>query len=207
MSIIVSSNGGGKLPLHPTGAYPFRCVRIIDLGTQQSEYKGRARSVRKVRLVWESPEVMGDEAGDFAGKPFLVTQDFTQSLSDKAALRQALESWRGRPFTQQELRGFDLADVLGKPCMLNIVHNTKGENTYANISSIMPLPKGMTCHKAVTEAIFFSLGDFDQGLFDKLSDRLKETIAKSPEYAAATGGKPEQTESETPDIYDDDIPF
>ena len=209
MSIVVSSNGGSKLPLHPAGAYAVRCVRIVDLGTQTGEYQGKPKVARKVRFVWESAEKMGDEAGDFAGKPFLLTQDFTASLSDRAAMKKALESWRGRPFTKQELEGFDLKNVLGKACLVNLIHSTPKDTTYCNIASIMPLPSGMTCHKAVTEEIFFSLNDFDQALFDKLSDRLKETIAKSPEYAAATSTKPaSQTKSAVaaPDM-DDDIPF
>ena len=204
--MIVSSNGGSKLPLHPTGAFAVRCVRIIDLGTQQGEFKGKPKVARKVRFVWESPEKMGDDAGELAGKPYLISQDFTASLSDRAALRAALEGWRGRPFTPQELEGFDLKNVLGKACLVNLIHAESKGNTYCNIKSIMPLPAGMTCHTAVTEQIYFSLDDFSQAVFDKLSDRLKETIAKSPEFTAVTKGAPAQTKSGG-DFPDDDIPF
>ena len=56
-----------------------------------------------------------------------------------------LRSWRGREFTSAELFGFELETVIGAPCMLSIVHNVgrKG-GTFANVSGVMKLPKGMT---------------------------------------------------------------
>jgi hypothetical protein len=94
-----------------------------------------------------------------------------------------LESWRGRPFTPDEAANFDVAKLIGAPCLLQIVHNTSPNgNVYVNMSSIMKLPKGMEPLKPENETLEFSLADFDQSSFDKLSDKLKETIMKSPEY-------------------------
>src|SRR5688572_23018431 len=77
------------------------------------------------------------------GKPFLVRRRYTCSLHEKAALRGDLESWRGRAFTDQELQAFDLESLLGVNCLLNILHECRNGSTYANVSSIMRLPKGM----------------------------------------------------------------
>lgn len=65
------------------------------------------------------------------------------SLHAKAGLRKFLESWRGRPFTAEELAGFDLKAVVGLTCLVGIVHEAKGDKVYANLSSVMKLPKGM----------------------------------------------------------------
>ncbi|MHA1379626.1 MAG: hypothetical protein ACTSRG_14730 [Candidatus Helarchaeota archaeon] len=45
------------------------------------------------------------------------------SLHAKATMRKFLESWRGKKFTKEELEGFDLQKILGKPCQLQIIHS------------------------------------------------------------------------------------
>lgn len=210
MSIIVSAGSGKDFAIHPQMPTAARCTRIIDLGTQLGEYKGKAKSSRKVQFVWESAELMPDSEGDYAGKPFLIIQRYTQSLSDKAGLRKDLEAWRGQKFTEQELAGFELQKVLGKACMLNMVHSDpskSGGKTYCNIQSITPLPKGMVAPAAVGPLVYFSLAEFNRELFESFSDNLKAVIAKSPEYVAATSGQAEEPKGKQADIDDDDIPF
>ncbi|GEM_PF-4521665 len=53
-------------------------------------------------------------------------------------LRRDLENWRGRPFTREELRGFDLFKVLGTACQLMVTHTSQGEETYANVTAVQP---------------------------------------------------------------------
>jgi hypothetical protein len=222
MSLIVSAKGAGKdFAIHPAMVTAARCTRIIDLGTVDGEYKGKAKKIHKIMFAFESAELMPDTEGEYAGKPFLVIQRYTASLSEKGLLRPALESWRGRKFTPAELDAFDLKNVLGKACMLNVVHtdpDDKGK-VYANLSAIMPLPKGMTAPEAVGDLVFFSCSDFDQAAFDKLSDGLKEQIKKSDEYKALfPNGAPPAPAQKQPaapvqksqpadEIQDDDIPF
>lgn len=211
-SLIVSGKGGGKdFAIHPAGVFAARCTRIIDLGTHDGEWKGKAKKQHKIVFCFESAELMDDDAGEFAGKPFLVIQRYTASLSDKALMRKDLESWRGRKFTPAEIDAFDLHNVLGKACMLNMVHSDPAPNgkVYSNAAAIMPLPAGMTAPKAVGDLVFFSLGEFDQSVYDSLSDYYKGEIAKSDEYKALTSSKP-KAPVKTPvaaGIEDDDIPF
>ena len=211
MSLIVSANGGGKdFEMHPAGVYPVRCTRIIDLGTQDGEWEGKAKKTHKIRFAFESNQLMTE--GEFEGQPFLITTSYTASLGEKAKMRKDLQSWRGRPFTPQELEQFDLKNVLGKACYVNIIHSepNKQGKVYANIGAIMPLPAGVAANKAVGELVFFSLSDFDQTVYDKLSDSAKELIAKSYEYRALFGDKPAGKPSGktvADEIPDDDIPF
>lgn len=222
MSLIVSAKGAGKdFAIHPAMVTAARCTRIIDLGTVDGEFKGKPKKIHKIMFAFESAELMPETEGEYAGKPFLVIQRYTASLSEKGLLRPALESWRGRKFTPAELDAFDLKNVLGKACMLNIVHtdpDDKGK-VYANLSAIMPLPKGMTAPEAVGDLVFFSCSDFSQEAFDKLSDNLKEQIKKSDEYkelfpsgapAAKLASKPVQSAAKpapADNLQDDDIPF
>jgi hypothetical protein len=136
--MIVSSSGGDFKPI-PEGAYIATCVRLIDLGTQITTFQGADKLQRKVLIAWEVPDEMVEYDGET--RPALIMQRYTASLSDKANLRQHLEAWRGRRFTDDELRGFDLKNVLGKPCQIQVLHSEDG--AYANIAAIMALPKGL----------------------------------------------------------------
>lgn len=207
MSLIVSGKSGKEFALHPEGPTAARCTRIIDLGTVKGEYKGKAKMIHDVRFAFESAVLMPESEGEYAGKPFLIVQKFTASLGEKANLRKFLEAWRGRKFTEAELDGFDLKNVLGKPCFLNIVHSEDGK--YANISSVMPLPAGIVAPPAVGEQLFLTLSEegFDQAVYDKLSDNTKARIAESAEYKALKGTKPAAKPAAAAADLDDDIPF
>ena len=214
-SLIVSGNSGKDFVIHPAGVFAARCTRIIDLGTQTGEWEGKEKKTHKIVFAFESAELMGDDQGEFAGKPFLITTRYTASLGTKANMRKDLESWRGRKFTPAEIEAFDLHNILGKACMVNMVHSdpTKDGKVYSNISAIMPLPAGMTAPKAVGELMFFTLSDFDQDIYDKLGDYYKKAIAESDEYKALFSPKPAPPSKSTAasrqaaEIDAEDIPF
>lgn len=213
--MIVTSNGGTEFKPIPEGTYVAVCVRIIDLGTQLTTFKGADKLQRKVLIAWEIPEVEVEFDGET--RPGLTMSRYTASLSDKANLRKVLEAWRGKRFTEDELRGFDLKNILGQPCQVQILHSEHDGRTYANIASIMALPKGMTKPVPVHPLINFSLDadEFNPAMYDLLSDSLKQTIAGSPEYKARTGqalptadqDPREFAPSDAGAAFDDDIPF
>jgi hypothetical protein len=141
-------------------------------------------------ISWELNATMSD------GKPFSVHKRYTFSSHEKATMRQDLEAWRGLPFSAQDLGSFKLSNLLGKSCLIGIVHTTKNGKTYANISSIMKLPKGMDVPPLVNKLVELDLGEFDQDVFDGLSQGIRDTIALSPEYAQAVGRSPADNERE-----------
>lgn len=199
MAIIASNNGGGDFELAPADQHAAVCYRVIDLGTQQSEWQGTVKHKRLITISWELDAKMSDE------RPFTIHKRYTLSLSEKSALRPDLEAWRGRPFTIEEEEGFDVAKLIGAPCLLQVIHAVKGGKTYANVSSIMKLPKAMKAPALVNETINFSLDDFNEETFMKLSENLRATIAKSPEYMEAT--KPKDQQPQSAPLADDEIPF
>lgn len=207
--MIVSSTGGDFKPI-PEGTYIALCVRVIDLGTQISSFQGADKLQRKVLIAWEVPDEMVEFDGE--KRPALIMQRYTASLSDKATLRKHLEAWRGRRFTEEELRGFDLKNVLGKGCQIQVLHSENG--AYANVAAIMALPKGVPAPDPHHPLVHFSLdeGEFSEGIYDGLSDKLKAQIASSPEYKARTGQMPERPSDRQREDFahadlDDEIPF
>src|SRR5260221_10547348 len=130
----------------PAGTHLAVCYRVIDLGTQDSSYNGQQKRQHKVLVSWELPdEKMAD------GRPFTISQRYTWSMSEKAALRRDLESWRGKPFSDADFgdQGFDIRKLLGVGCLLTIVHTAKNGKTYANITSIARLMKGMSTPNSI----------------------------------------------------------
>ena len=137
MPIVVSAGESRTFTPAPQGLHQAVCVDVIDMGVLEVTYGGKTKKQRKIRLAWQIDEDMDD------GKPFLVQKRYTASLHEKATLRKELESWRGKPFTDDELAAFDMERLLGVNCQLNIQHTVKGGETYANVVSIVPLGKNM----------------------------------------------------------------
>ncbi len=201
----VSDSGGGNFPQVPLGSHIARCIRVIDIGTQTNDYQGKVTHPRQVVIGWELPnELIPD--GEYKGQPFFASKFYTASLNEKATLRAHLANWRGRDFTPEELQGFDLRNILGKPCMLSIVQSESGKS---KIGGVMALPKGMQVPPQVNPNVHFSLDEFDQAVFDNLTKGMKEKIIASPEYQRIVGaGKaPPAMPNGGLDDIDNDLPF
>lgn len=178
------------------------CIRVIDLGTQDGEFQGKPKSSRQCRIVWELTDQFDDN-----GKPLIIQRTYTSSLGEKANLRRDLESWRGRPFTPEELAGFDVHNIIGKPCLLNLIKKQRPYGESVEISAVGALPKGMSVPAVpVNETYIYSVDEHDPVVWEKLSARLQERINSSHERR----NTPPPTAPVTPTatvVNDDDIPF
>lgn len=203
---------GGNFTPPPAGNHIAICYRLIDLGTQLVEWKGTKKTQRKILISWELPDELMPE-GEHMGQPFTIGRRYTWSMSEKANLRHDLESWRGKAFTEEDFAGptrFNAKNIIGKPCMLSVVHETKDTTTYANIKSVAAIPRGLPVPAPINPPVYFSLERelFDAAVLDAMSDKLKETIKGSPEYKElidATYHKPDGNGD--PRDLDDEIPF
>lgn len=213
MSFIVEDTGG-NYERCPSGMHLARCYRIVDLGTQKSEYLGQVKYLHKIMLGWEihGSDDNGKPLKMVDGRPFAIFKNYTLSWSEKANLRLDLQAWRGKAFTQEEMRKFDLKNILGAWCMLNVIERAgKNGNTYSNVDSVTPVPsviKQNGLPEAVNKNELFNLQEPDWTLFETFSDNLKQKIISSPEFEKSKGGAPAETENApAPFPSDDDIPF
>jgi hypothetical protein len=191
----------------PAGAHVAVCFRILDLGTQTTNFQGQVSHKHQIMISWELPEEkMADD------RPFSISKKYTYSGHKKATLRTDLESWRGVPFTDADFGTFDLAKLLGAGCQLNIVHKTKDGSTFAKITALMRLPKGVKAPPTSNPKINLVLqpGEFDRVIYEGLSERMREIIASSPEYQTLSrqgdGGNKSYRDSVDEEL-DDEIPF
>lgn len=214
MSFYVESTGSKEFKLVPAGTHLARCYRIVDLGTQNSEWNGEEKRQRKLMLGWEihSEDAEGIPLLTEKGDPMAIFKNYTMSWSENANLRKDLQAWRGEPWTDAEANRFDLKNILGKWCMLNVIHRA-GNNgkTYANVAGISPVPaiyKKAGLPDGANDLQVFRLAEPDWSVFETFSDGLKKKISASPEYAALQGrAKPAQEAGSGFEDMEDDIPF
>lgn len=69
--------------------------------------------------------------------------------------------------------------------MLTVIHATKGENTYANIVSASPLPRGMEAPDQVNKSVIIDVDKTPFEEIEDLPDFVKEKMKSSEEYQAA----------------------
>ncbi len=208
MAIVATdTGGGGDFTPMPAGNHVAICNMVVDLGDQlvRSEKYGD-KVKRQVWIRWETPHeeiTFTDRDGNEKTGPRVIGQAFTLSLHENSALRPVLESWRGRAFTEEERRGFDVSKLLGAPCMVNVIHAESGGKTYANIGSVSPLPKGM---EKPESKIGLLLYDDEHDTFDQLPEWLQKKINERVVEDTTTTNYSNGGSSFGDDL-DDDIPF
>ena len=190
MAFIASDSGGGNFKRVPAGAYIGRCYSLIDLGTQLSSGQFGEKLQHKIRIGWE---LFGeDENGepltvDVDGKtmPMTISKSYTVSLHEKSGLRKALAAWRGRDFTEEEAKGFDVSKLIGAYCMVNVTTSEANGKTYSNVAGLTPLPGALKNSKPapVHEHVVFDLDKPDMAVFNSFHEKLQNAIKASPEWA------------------------
>lgn len=193
----------------PAGTHIARCYGCISLGTQPQQSE-QFDEVPKVLLLFELPfEIIQSE--EYGDKPMTISKEYTLSLGKKATLRKHLDSWRGRSFNEEELKGFEVSNVVGVPCQITVVHaaNSQGK-TYAKIESVTGMAKGMTCPNQAHASIKYELEHGQNDIFQSLPEWIQEKIMAARENEPKSqSDAPAATEApaagETPP--DEDAPF
>lgn len=182
MSLIAKRGGGNKAMLE-SGTYPAVCVGLIDIGRQYEERWDKVTP--KVILEWE---VIGEthiEDGKEVNKT--ITARYTNGLGEKNKLYKELISWRGRDFTDEEFRGFDLKNILGAPCMLTVKVSERNGKTYSDVVGVSKMMKGMHV-EATRPLIYFDVDESPLEMIDKFPQWIQELIINSEEYKERTAG-------------------
>ena len=198
MGLTATDKGGTDFAIAPAGVYTARAYKLIDLGTQTTTGMYGVKDQHKIMLAWE----LLDEPRMEDGKPFIVTEFYTVSLHEKAKLRTDLEAWRGRPFTPEELEGFDLSSIVGAYCTIQVIHDEKDK--YANKSAIMAF-KG-TKPEPVNANIVFDIDNPDMEVFNNFSDNMKAKIMNTPEWKSSHQQSKPEPSKQVDDVVITDIP-
>jgi len=167
-----------------SGSYAGRCVQIIDLGThnEQFQWEEEEKAVRKVRIVFELPEELMTFKEENGPEPRMIGIDFAYSFHKKANLRKFLETWRGREFTPEELKGFDISKLCGVAGLVQVAQYTnKKGNINAKISTVWTMPKSMICAEQINKSLIYSPIQHNPEIFAKLPEWIQKIICSSEE--------------------------
>ena len=218
MSLIVKESEKTRIPNLEDGVYSAVSSMIIDLGVQRNERFDKDQ--RKFLMVWEivgETITIGEEV-----LPRIISKEYTYSLGEKSNLKKDLEAWRGQAFTEEELKGFNLLNVLNKGCQLQIINKENNGTTYNNIAGIMALAKGMKIESLEKTTVFDTEEPETWEAFDNLPSWIQEKIKKAinlsetglddyiTEYEKAKKEAEDAAEETNEDVIkndDDDLPF
>ena len=216
----IEKSAGGDFKPSPEGVHLMVCSQVVDLGTQPgSQMYPTPR--RKIVIRWELPE--GRIEIDGKDLPVIHTEKYTWSFHENANLRSVLENWRGKAFTDEDFagppNGFHVGKLIGVPLRGQIIHESKGDKTYANLSTAMSagIKNRDDWPKLEGAPLLFDLDDFKQEAFDRLPDYYKGLVQSSPEYKALfgvdehnqqdSGDQGHISDSGSSRDLDDEIPF
>jgi len=189
MSPIMATNkkGEGIEPIE-SGSYPARVYQLIHLGTIAG-FEGKMQN--KVRIGFELPtelHIFDKEKGE---QPRVISKDYTLSFNEKATLTKVITACDPKALEVGEdglMEVFDVESLVGKDCLITIAQKPKKEGgNYAYIDSTTRLPKGMTCPPAINEPQILNYTNWNEELYQKLPDFLKDKIATSDEYKTLKG--------------------
>tara|TARA_S200002703_G_scaffold74073_5_gene63973 strand:- start:3418 stop:4149 length:732 start_codon:yes stop_codon:yes gene_type:complete len=172
MALKASASGGGEYEAVPKGTHNAVCYRLIDAGTREEQFKEEDPKKRHVIFIqWELPDLKLDD-----GRPMSIMKQYTLSLNENSTLHKDLKMWRGKSFTDEELRGFDLTAVLGVNCELEVGHTANGR---AKVTSVFKPTGGF---KKMATANPLTAFDLDVYCAEFSGDSTPETKAMCDIY-------------------------
>lgn len=182
MGLIMTENKKEREPI-PEGVYQGVTTGIIDLGTHYNPVYEKTN--RKILIMWEIPELTITFKRDDheVTAPRVISKQYTASWNEKATLRKDIQSWRGSVLSGADAVSFDIFNMIGKNCMLQIINHASGDKTYSKIASILPLYKGIPEVAPTMDTITYSIED-GNNIPENMPKWIKEVILKSQEFAS-----------------------
>ena len=225
-----------EYPLISQGTHVGTIYKFMNLGTRYQECKGVLKDYPDtlISITFETDEEheftfkKEDSTEEKVTKPLVISKEFTLSMGAKSNLRPFVEGVIGVKLTDEEAAHFDLEDLLGRSCLVSIVHKeSKDGRVFANIAGTSPLMKNMQPPILVNNITLFDINTATLEEVEALPKFAKEKVIISdeykrrflapeptPEYASDASKLPEYPEHtvapsfEKPEeINPEDIPF
>lgn len=201
MPLILKRESSSNRTPCPEGLYDAICVDVIDLGTVPTAYGDK----HQLQILWE---VRSDE-----GMVYHLSKRYAASLHEKAKLAQDLKAWRGGvELSPEEMRGFDLEQLVGKCCQLLVTHFEREGMSYASVDKILKPKKKVTATGSydaeATKGRLMERIAMQQGA--AMTERVKGAFAApsgASRAATAAVGIKAQDKGFVPSAEPDELPF
>ena len=152
MSILAADTGGGDYQPVPQGTHDATCYKIVDAGTSINEYQGERKKQHSVFIFWELPGCRTED-----DRPMSIFHRYTLSLHERSALRAHLQNWRNKPFTEKELKGFDITKILGVSCKISVGLTSGGRE---KVTGVFCAEGGAKKIPTENEQVIFDVDDY-----------------------------------------------
>ena len=169
MSLTATAGGDTPKKQLPTGLHPAILIWIIDIGQQETPWGWKPR----VMFTFELPKQVIEIEGE-GFKPMVHSEEISPFIWETSNLGKFLQGWFGK----LPKEAFDLKKLLGKPCMLNIIHK---DNGYPKINSISPPTAEAKNFQPTNDLLVYELGS-GEPIPEKLPDWIKLKIMNSREW-------------------------
>jgi hypothetical protein len=193
--------GGEKKawPIAPSGTHVARVYKFMNLGTRIQKYMGVEKDYPDtlVTFTLELPNELNeftvkkeDGTEEKVSKPFVISKEFTLSMGAKSNLRPFVEGIIGVKLTDEEAKVFDIETLVGMTCLATVTHTkskTDPNKTYANLTSVSPLVKGMVAPEQVNPSVIQDVKTMELEDIDKLPEFLQVKMKDSDEYKRRVG--------------------
>ncbi len=117
------------------------CVGVWNIGKQKIEFQGEVKLKQQIIIGFEVQQRHSEK-----DEPMLQLSKFNMSLHEKSKLGPMIESWFSKTLSDSERYNYDLKQIVGKKCTLNLIEN----GTWINIATILPAQES---NKLVSENV------------------------------------------------------
>lgn len=179
--INATNESQGFKPLD-AGTYPARCYSMVHIGTVTELINGEEKTNNKIRVSWEIPTELKEFKQGEGLKPWVVSKEYNLSMHEKSTLRKDLKAWRGKDFTDEEAKCFDVTRLLGVVCMLSINHKESKGKTYLEVNGVSPIMKGFSLPEQINQTFELNYENFTDSAFQTLPEFIRKKMETSLEY-------------------------
>lgn len=185
--------------LIPEGLYPARLARIVEEGVQEDQFGSKER----VSFAFTIPSLEIEIKGEKKQRMFMPFS-FNKTTNKDSTVAKAVRA----------LGGVTWEDIIGKPCMIEIIHEAKKSGgKREKLNSVVRPVAGMDVPEPDCDVYIFDFDNPSKDVWEKLSEfrqkRIKEAVNyQGSKVEAMVEGRPMPAQqAANDDNYDDDIPF
>lgn len=186
MPIIAENNYTPRPPL-PPGMHIARCYFMVDMGDCTENIPGKGTQIiHKICIGFEFPQLQTM----INNQPEIATlrKEFTLSMTKNSKLRPFVEGWRGRAYTDDEAKKFDVAKLVGHSCLINIINGTtKQGKSFDEIGAITPLMNGMQAPPQINPTVLWEWDNPKQEMFSLIPKYIVNKMQNTTQWRKLHG--------------------
>lgn len=161
------------------GEHDAKMTHLIGIGTQKKQVNGIPTEVSNLAIGYE----ISDQIDPHTGCPMIVYHIYPMSMHPHARLRIDIEAARNSNFaSQQAANDYELTELLGQICRVEIIHRNTSGRTEAAIKRVQAAQSDFDYPQSEREPLIFDPEQPDMSVYAKLPDWLKTRIQDSPEW-------------------------